>query len=167
MYQKRKQYEDMRAINRIIIHCSATPEGKDYTVDTIRKWHKQKGYSDIGYHYVIYRDGSIMKGRPLEKIGAHTVGYNTGSIGICYIGGLAKDCKTPKDTRTKEQKESLLKLVHSLKEQFPNATIHGHNEFAAKACPSFNVQDWYKKEYLPFVESLKKNNNYIYKCILK
>lgn len=157
----------MRAINRIIIHCSATPEGKDYTVDTIRKWHKQKGYSDIGYHYVIYRDGSIMKGRPLEKIGAHTVGYNTGSIGICYIGGLAKDCKTPKDTRTKEQKESLLKLVHSLKEQFPNATIHGHNEFAAKACPSFNVQEWYKKEYLPFVESLKKNNNYIYKCNLK
>jgi N-acetylmuramoyl-L-alanine amidase len=167
MYQKRKQYRDMRAINRIIIHCSATPEGKDYTVDTIRKWHKQKGYSDIGYHYVIYRDGSIMKGRPLEKIGAHTVGYNTGSIGICYIGGLAKDCKTPKDTRTKEQKESLLKLVHSLKEQFPNSTIHGHNEFAAKACPSFNVQDWYKKEYLPFVESLKKNNNYIYKCNLK
>lgn len=157
----------MRAINRIIIHCSATPEGKDYTVDTIRKWHKQKGYSDIGYHYVIYRDGSIMKGRPLEKIGAHTVGYNTGSIGICYIGGLARDCKTPKDTRTKEQKESLLKLVHSLKEQFPNATIHGHNEFAAKACPSFNVQEWYKKEYLPFVESLKKNNNYIYKCNLK
>lgn len=157
----------MRAINRIIIHCSATPEGKDYTVDTIRKWHKQKGYADIGYHYVIYRDGSIMKGRPLEKIGAHTVGYNTGSIGICYIGGLAKDCKTPKDTRTKEQKESLLKLVHSLKEQFPNATIHGHNEFAAKACPSFNVQEWYKKEYLPFVESLKKNNNYIYKCNLK
>lgn len=157
----------MRAINRIIIHCSATPEGKDYTVDTIRKWHKQKGYSDIGYHYVIYRDGSIMKGRPLEKIGAHTVGYNTGSIGICYIGGLAKDCKTPKDTRTKEQKESLLKLVHSLKEQFPNATMHGHNEFAAKACPSFNVQEWYKKEYLPFVESLKKNNNYIYKCNLK
>jgi N-acetylmuramoyl-L-alanine amidase len=167
MYQKRKQYKDMRAINRIIIHCSATPEGKDYTVDTIRKWHKQKGYSDIGYHYVIYRDGSIMKGRPLEKIGAHTVGYNTGSVGICYIGGLAKDCKTPKDTRTKEQKESLLKLVHSLKEQFPNATIHGHNEFAAKACPSFNVQEWYKKEYLPFVESLKKNNNYIYKCNLK
>lgn len=157
----------MRTINRIIIHCSATPEGKDYTVDTIRKWHKQKGYSDIGYHYVIYRDGSIMKGRPLEKIGAHTVGYNTGSVGICYIGGLAKDCKTPKDTRTKEQKESLLKLVHSLKEQFPNATIHGHNEFAAKACPSFNVQEWYRKEYLPFVESLKKNNNYIYKCNLK
>lgn len=157
----------MRAINRIIIHCSATPEGKDYTVDTIRKWHKQKGYVDIGYHYVIYRDGSIMKGRPLDKVGAHTVGYNTGSIGICYIGGLAKDCKTPKDTRTKEQKESLLKLVYSLKEQFPNATIHGHNEFAAKACPSFNVQDWYKKEYLPFVESLKKNNNYIYKCDLK
>lgn len=157
----------MRAIKRIIIHCSATPEGKDYTVDTIRKWHKQKGYSDIGYHYVIYRDGSIMKGRPLDKVGAHTVGYNTGSIGICYIGGLAKDCKTPKDTRTKEQKESLLKLVHSLKEQFPNATIHGHNEFAAKACPSFNVQDWYKKEYLPFVESLKKNNNYIYKCDLR
>jgi N-acetylmuramoyl-L-alanine amidase len=167
MYQKRKQYKDMRAINRIIIHCSATPEGKDYTVDTIRKWHKQKGYSDIGYHYVIYRDGSIMKGRPLDKVGAHTVGYNTGSVGICYIGGLAKDCKTPKDTRTKEQKESLLKLVHSLKEQFPNATIHGHNEFAAKACPSFNVQEWYKKEYLPFVESLKKNNNYIYKCNLK
>lgn len=130
-----------RTINKIIIHCSATPEGKDYTVNQIKQWHLARNFSDIGYHYVIYRDGSIHKGRPESTVGAHTTGYNNNSIGICYIGGLASDGKTPKDTRTDKQRQALIKLVHDLKKKYPKASVHGHNEFANKACPSFIVKN--------------------------
>ena len=133
----------MRRIKEIIIHCSATPEGKDYTVSDIDKWHKARGFRCIGYHYVIYRDGSIHTGRTIDKIGAHCKGHNSYSIGICYIGGCASDGKTPKDTRTPAQKAALIKLLKDLKRKYPKATIHGHREFANKACPSFDA----KKEY--------------------
>ena len=132
----------MRKIDKIIIHCSATPEGKDFTVQQIRQWHVQgNGWRDIGYHFVIYRDGSIHKGRPIEQVGAHTTGHNAHSIGICYIGGMRADNKTPKDTRTEAQRLALIKLVRELKASYPSATIHGHNEFANKACPSFIVKN--------------------------
>ena len=134
----------MRIINEIIIHCSATPEGKDYTVEQIRQWHKQRGFSDIGYHYVIYRDGSIHSGRPIERIGAQCLKHNAHSIGVCYIGGVAKDGKTPKDTRTDAQKESLIKLIKELKAKYPKATVHGHREYANKACPCFDAKNEYK-----------------------
>jgi len=130
----------MRTINEIIIHCSATPEGRNVTVEDIDKWHKQRGFRCIGYHYVIYLDGSIHAGRPESQIGAHCLGHNAHSIGVCYIGGVAKDGKTPKDTRTAAQKESLIKLIKDLKKKYPKATIHGHREYANKACPSFDVQ---------------------------
>lgn len=134
-----------RHINKLIVHCTATPEGKDYTVDQIRNMHiKGNGWSDIGYHYVIYRDGTVHCGRSESVAGAHTTGYNSNSIGICYVGGLASDGKTPKDTRTLAQKESLVKLLKELKAKYPSATIHGHNEFANKACPSFNAKMEYK-----------------------
>ena len=135
----------MRQINEIIIHCAATREGRDFTVEDITRWHKARGFATIGYHYVIYRDGSIHEGRPLEQIGAHCVGHNKHSIGICYIGGCASDGKTPKDTRTPEQKEALLSLLRRLKARFPNATIHGHRDFAAKACPSFDAFREYRQ----------------------
>lgn len=132
----------MRKIDKIIIHCSATPEGKDFTVQQIRQWHVQgNGWRDIGYHFVIYRNGSIHKGRPIEQVGAHTTGQNAHSIGICYIGGMTADNKTPKDTRTEAQRLALIKLVRELKASYPSATIHGHNEFANKACPSFIVKN--------------------------
>ena len=134
----------MRIINEIIIHCSATPEGKDYTVEQIKQWHKQRGFSDIGYHYVIYRDGSIHSGRPIERIGAHCLKHNAHSVGVCYIGGVAKDGKTPKDTRTDAQKESLIKLIKELKAKYPKATVHGHREYANKACPCFDAKNEYK-----------------------
>lgn len=132
-----------RNIKELIVHCSATPEGKDYSVDTIRQWHLQRGFSDIGYHYVVYRDGSIHIGRDESIIGAHCTGHNTNSIGVCYIGGCASDGKTPKDTRTTEQKQSLVKLLKKLKTKYPQASIHGHRDFANKACPSFDAT----KEY--------------------
>ena len=132
----------MRKIDKFIIHCSATPEGGDYTVQQIREWHvKGNGWRDIGYHYIIYRDGSIHTGRTIEQIGAHTTGYNSHSIGICYIRGYAADGKTPKDTRTEAQRRALIKLLRELKAKYPSATIHGHNEFANKACPSFIVKN--------------------------
>lgn len=133
-------YNTMRRITEIIIHCSATPEGKDFTVEDIRRWHLARKFADIGYHYVIYRDGSVHNGRAENIAGAHCLGHNAHSIGICYIGGVAKDGKTPKDTRTPQQKQALRQLVQLLQFVYPHATVHGHNEYSSKACPSFNVQ---------------------------
>ena len=133
----------MRKINSIIVHCSATPEGKPFTVADIDRWHRQRGFAQIGYHYVIYLDGSVHTGRPLSQVGAHCQGHNTNSIGICYIGGMTADNKHPKDTRTEAQKQSLIALLRQLRAQFPNAVIHGHRDYAAKACPSFDAT----KEY--------------------
>ena len=133
----------MRNITKIIVHCSATPEGKNFTVKQIDACHRQRGFNGIGYHFVIYLDGSIHVGRALAKAGAHCKGYNAHSIGVCYIGGVATDGKTPKDTRTDAQKASLVKLITELRQQFPNASVHGHREFANKACPCFDA----RKEY--------------------
>lgn len=132
-----------RNIKEIIVHCSATPEGKDFTVAQIKQWHLQRGFSDIGYHYVIYRDGSVHTGRPESVSGAHCTGHNTISIGVCYIGGCATNGTTPKDTRTPAQKVALVKLLKELKAKYPKATIHSHKDYANKACPSFDAT----KEY--------------------
>lgn len=134
----------MRTISKLIIHCSATPEGRDVKVDEIRRWHLQRGFSDIGYHYVIHLDGKIEAGRQLELAGAHCTGHNAHSIGVCYVGGCNKNMQ-PKDTRTVAQKAALVKLIKGLKDRYPGATVHGHNEFAQKACPSFDVQKWRKE----------------------
>lgn len=132
----------MRKINEIIIHCSDTPESREVTVDDIDMWHRQRGWKGIGYHYVIYLDGSIHNGRKIEEIGAHCTGHNKNSIGICYVGGCDEEMN-PKDTRTEEQKQSLLDLLYRLKEKFPNAKIYGHNDFVNKCCPCFSVKDEY------------------------
>lgn len=133
-----------RTIDKIIIHCTATPEGRDYTVADITYWHKQRGFSDIGYHYVIYRDGTIHEGRNVNIAGAHCTGYNTHSIGVCYVGGLAADGVTPKDTRTQAQREALETLLVTLKGNYPRATIYGHRDLSAKACPCFDARKEYK-----------------------
>ena len=133
----------MRSIKEIIVHCTATSEGKDFTVQQIDSWHRQRGFSCIGYHYIIYRDGTIHCGRPESRVGAHCAGHNANSIGVCYIGGCAADGKTPKDTRTEAQRAALVKLLQELKKKYPSATIHGHRDFAAKACPSFDATTEY------------------------
>lgn len=134
----------MRKITEIIVHCAATPEGKNFTVEDIDRWHKQRGFKCIGYHYVVYLNGSVHAGRAEEEIGAHCTGHNKYSIGVCYIGGVAKDGKTPKDTRNPAQRLALLKLLKDLKEKYPKAVIRGHRDFAAKACPSFDATEEYK-----------------------
>jgi len=132
-----------RKINEIIIHCTATREGQHVTVETIRKMHiKDRGWSDIGYHYIIYLDGSIHNGRDVDISGAHCSGHNSHSIGVVYVGGVKKDGKTPKDTRTEAQKKSLVKILKALKKLYPNATIHGHYEYSNKACPCFDVKEY-------------------------
>lgn len=131
-----------RSISKIILHCTATPEGRDFTVDQIRQCHLARGFSDIGYHYVIYRDGSIHRGRPENIVGAHCTGQNTCSIGVCYVGGeVADGSHKPKDTRTPAQRKVLRELVTSLQKKYPGATVHCHHEFANKACPSFKLSD--------------------------
>ena len=135
----------MRDINKIILHCSATREGQDISTETIRGWHvNERGWSDIGYHFVVLLDGTVDKARPVERQGAHVRGHNKGSIGICYIGGCDADMN-PKDTRTDLQKESLTELISYLMDSYEDATLHGHNEFSSKACPSFNVKEQYKE----------------------
>lgn len=131
-----------RSISKIILHCTATPDGRDFSVEQIRQWHLARGFSDIGYHYIVYRDGSIHIGRPESIVGAHCTGQNTCSIGVCYVGGEEADgSHRPKDTRTPAQKKALRELVASLQKKYPGATVHCHNEFANKACPSFKLCD--------------------------
>lgn len=132
----------MRDINRIIIHCSATPEGRDIDAATIKDWHVNGNkWSDIGYHYVIKLDGTIESGRPLDIAGAHVKGHNADSIGICYIGGADADMN-PKDTLNECQEESMRELIFSLRMVWDkHLTLHGHNEYASKACPSFKVSE--------------------------
>lgn len=139
-----------RKIDKLIVHCSATPEGEDYTIEQIRQWHVEgNGWSDIGYHYVIDRYGNIHNGRPESVVGAHTTGQNATSIGICIIGGCpprsVKDWKRKsKDTRTPQQKLALVKLLKELKKKYPVAKIYGHRDFANKPCPSFDA----RREYM-------------------
>ena len=147
----------MRRIKHIVIHCSATVEGQDFSAHDIDRWHKGRGWSGIGYHYVVRLDGSIEEGRPEWKIGAHVKGKNRHSIGVVYIGGVDKSL-TPKDTRTTKQKGALKDLLKTLKQRFPSATILGHRDFSTdknkngiiepfefiKACPCFNVKTEYK-----------------------
>lgn len=152
-----------RRINEIILHCAATHEGQNYTVEDITQWHKARGWDTIGYHYVIYIDGSLHNGRDINKPGAHTEGHNANSVGICYVGGLEANSMTPKDTRTPAQKETLLTTVHTLLNQY-NLSIDNvkcHNQYASKACPSFQI-DTFKREYMekyPSSESSKKTTS--------
>lgn len=135
-----KLLDTSRPIDELIWHCTATPEGRDYTVDDIRSWHKQRGWSDIGYHYVVYRDGTIVVGRPIGQIGSHVAGHNTGTIGCSYVGGLSADGKVAKDTRTAAQRASMLWLTRQLVAKHGIKKVTGHNQYAAKACPSFDVR---------------------------
>lgn len=133
-----------RNITEIIVHCTATPEGREVSIGEIRQWHKQRGFSDVGYHYIVHIHGEVENGRDVDIIGAHCTGHNAHSIGVCYVGGVAKDGNTPKDTRTLQQKASLLNLLTELKKTYPGVKIYGHRDFARKACPSFDATSEYR-----------------------
>ena len=133
----------MRDIDKIIVHCSATPEGRDISAATIDKWHKERGWSGIGYHFVVKLDGTIEYGRMVDKVGAHCKGHNKSSIGICYIGGCDSDMNA-KDTRTSQQIASMLELIRILKKMHPGVEVFGHRDFSTKECPSFDAKKEYK-----------------------
>lgn len=140
-----------RRIDEIIVHCTATPEYKYYNVNDIRRWHTTpvskggRGWSDIGYHYVIYLDGTIAEGRDVNIAGAHCTGHNSHSIGVCYVGGLDAKTLKAKDTRTELQKNSLLNLLSDLRRIYGKVSIRGHRDFANKDCPSFDATSEYRR----------------------
>ena len=128
-----------RELNKIVIHCSATEQGRHFTVEDIRRWHLARNFRDIGYHYVIYIDGHIERGRPRMDQGAHAKGFNTDSIGICYVGGLIN--KKPADTRTVPQIHALRGLVEGLKIAFEIDEVVGHRDLSHdRSCPCFDVK---------------------------
>jgi len=134
----------MRKIEEIIVHCSATKTSHDIGADEIRKWHVEgNGWSDIGYHFVIRRDGTVENGRDLEIMGAHCKGHNQDSIGICLVGGL-DDALEAEFNFMPEQLAELRRIIVDLKKQYPESTLHAHNEFSNKACPCFDVKKWWK-----------------------
>lgn len=130
----------MRKINEIIIHCTATPAGRNVSIGEIDRWHRARGFNGIGYHFVIALDGTVIKGRDITLAGAHCKGHNANSIGVCYVGGCDASMN-PADTRTSAQRTALQRFIRHLRDLYPEATVHGHNEYAAKACPCFNVRD--------------------------
>lgn len=147
----------MRTIRKLVLHCSATRPGQRVGVAEIDRWHRQRGFSQIGYHFVVLPDGTIRRGRDVEKIGAHAKGHNSDSIGICYIGGVDASGR-PADTRTEAQRAALCFLLQQLRERFPEAEIVGHRDLSPdrngngtiepsewlKACPSFDAKEEYK-----------------------
>jgi len=123
----------------IVVHCAATPSTMDIGADEIRRWHKERGWIDIGYHFVIRRDGTVEKGRDIDAIGAHVRGVNQISIGICLVGI---------DEFKVAQYESLKELIVSLLDEYPDAQVKGHRDFpnVKKECPGFDVPKWWKLE---------------------
>ena len=132
-----------RIIEKVIIHCSATPPSMDIGVEDIRQWHINRGWRDVGYHFVIRRDGTIEEGRHVDEIGAHARGHNLRSIGICYVGGVDADLE-PQDNRTPEQIEAMWELLFSIELVHGKLDILGHCDLpgVTKACPSFDVKEW-------------------------
>lgn len=134
----------MRTITEIIVHSTATPKGMNATAKDIDRWHRQKGYDCIGYHFVILRNGQIQAGRAVDAVGAHCKGHNTNTIGVAYVGGLNED-KQSADTRTGAQKISLNILLGNLVKQYPTIRkISGHRDYCNTACPSFDASAEYQ-----------------------
>lgn len=144
----------MRDIDMIVVHCSATPEGRDFTVKDIDRWHKARGWKGIGYHYVVYRDGSVHEGRPVNEVGAHAKGYNAHSIGVCYIGGMTADGKKSKDTRTDAQKAALRTLLGQLKARYPKARIVGHRDLSPDKNHNGKVDPWERIKDCPSFDAI-------------
>ena len=131
----------MKEVLYIVVHCTSTRVNQPVTVADIDRWHKARNYTMIGYHWVIYQDGTIHEGRKEKYAGAHVKHYNDHAIGVCYVGGLDEKGHVA-DTRTPEQKASLWFLLKDLKQSYPKAKIVGHRDFphVAKACPCYDVQ---------------------------
>jgi N-acetylmuramoyl-L-alanine amidase len=138
---------DASQVRFIVIHCSASPPHAKVNAEVIDKWHRQRGFRRIGYHYVINRDGVVELGRMLDEAGAHAYGYNDCSVGICLVGGVNRAGKA-ENNFTPEQFESLKRKLEELLPKFPKAEILGHRDLPGvkKDCPSFDVRQWWAQE---------------------
>ena len=144
-----------RQTKYIVVHCSATPPDADIGADEIDTWHKERGWSGIGYHAVIRRDGQVEFGRHFDEVGAHVKGWNTRSVGVCMVGGVDAT-GTPENNFTQDQFDSLVAVTVVLERAYPEAEIVGHRDLSPdvngdgivtsdewlKACPSFDVMRW-------------------------
>lgn len=132
-------------IKYIVLHYSATYPDQDLGEPDIRKMHLARGFSTTGYHYVIKRDGTVQKGRADSVTGAHVKGYNTGSLGICCIGGIERSTgpNVGVDNRTDAQKAATIKLVKELLAKHPAAQVVGHRDLGPTQCPGFDVRPWW------------------------
>lgn len=133
----------MKQKREIILHCTGTEYNQIVTLADARRWHKARGWRDIGYHYLIQQNGLIVCGRDVNLQGAHCKGHNEGTIGVAYVGGLING--QPADTRTSEQKKSIVMLIRHLKSMFEITGISGHREYCNVACPCFDVKQEYGK----------------------
>lgn len=136
---------ELKDVQFITLHCSATRPTQIAGVKEIRQWHRKKGWADIGYHFVVRRDGRVEKGRPITETGAHVQGWNKNNVGICLEGGI-NDRFQPENNFTREQWRALKPLVAGLREKAPKAKIVGHRDFPKvdKACPCFDAKTWAK-----------------------
>jgi len=137
------KYATRKTTTHLVIHCTATPEGRDVTAKDVDRMHRQRGFNGIGYHFIVRLDGTVEPGRPVDAIGAHVEGQNSTSIGISYVGGVdANDIKLAKDTRTDAQKRALRALLLDLVSKYPDVEILGHRDFPGvkKACPCFDAK---------------------------
>lgn len=135
------QFKPRASTEAIFVHCSATKAGMDIGLREIRQWHKEQGWLDVGYHFIIRRDGTIEEGRPTEVVGSHVKGWNECSIGVCLVGGV-DDKGQPEANFTADQMHWLGSLLKTLQERYPQALIKAHHDVAPKACPSFNLSRW-------------------------
>lgn len=128
----------------IVVHCSATEPGLSIGAREIREWHKDLGWSDIGYHFVIRRNGTLEMGRAIEAQGAHVRGHNHNSVGVCLVGGVDEEGESEANY-TKSQLTMLMLVIDGLKARYPKAKLIGHCDFpgVAKDCPCFDVREWY------------------------
>lgn len=134
---------ELKDVQFITLHCSATRPTQIAGVKEIRQWHRKKGWADIGYHFVVRRDGRVEKGRPITETGAHVQGWNKNNVGICLEGGI-NDRFQPENNFTREQWRALKPLVAGLREKATKAKIVGHRDFPKvdKACPCFDAKTW-------------------------
>lgn len=138
------QFKKRGFTDHIVIHCSATKPTMDIGLREIRMWHKQQGWLDVGYHFIIRRDGTVEEGRPVDVVGSHVKNHNSSSVSVCLVGGVDEKMK-PEANFTDAQWAALDTKVLELRKLYPAASVKGHNEFdSGKACPSFNVQSWLK-----------------------
>lgn len=143
----RVQFKPRETTEAVFVHCSATKAGQDVGVREIRQWHKEQGWLDVGYHYIIKRDGTVEEGRDVDAVGSHAKGHNHNSVGVCLVGGIDDKGNTEANF-TPAQMDALRPLLESLLEKYEGSVLRAHHDVAPKACPSFDLKRWWDTDEL-------------------